>query len=82
MAEREVRLRWGPCDGDTVGVDTAADMEIRIPCVMGVCLDELPANLGKDLYSEAIYLPDERGDWYYAGRMRYAKDGTAYWAAG
>jgi hypothetical protein len=82
MSEAEVRLRWGPCDGDTVGLDTSSDREIRIPCVLGVCLDELPANLGKDLYTEAIYLPDSKGDWYYAGRMRYAKDGTAYWSPG
>jgi hypothetical protein len=78
----EVRLRWGPCDGDTIGLDPSSDMEIRVPCVSGVCLDELPANLGKDLYTEAIYLPDAKGDWYYAGRMRYAKDGSTYWSAG
>ena len=70
----EVRLRWGPCDGDTIQVSDT-DTEARIPVCCGVCLDELPANIGKDVYTEAIYIPDERGDWYYSGRLRYRDDG-------
>lgn len=74
----EVRLRWGPCDGDTVTVETT-DSEIRVPVCLGVCLDELPANIGKDVYTEAIYIQDKNGHFYYSGRMRYHDDGgSAY----
>ena len=82
MGMEEVTLRWGPCDGDTVTFDASDTREIRIPCVLGICLDELPANLGKDVYTEALYLPDASGNWFYAGRMRYADDGTAFWSPG
>lgn len=72
----EVRLRWGPCDGDTVNVEQT-DLEIRVPVCCGVCLDELPANIGRDVYTEAIYIPDKEGTWWYSGRLRYRDDGGA-----
>lgn len=70
----EVQLRWGPCDGDRVQVD-GTDLEIRVPVVMGVCCEELPSNIGRDVYTEAIYIPDKAGVWWYSGRMRYRDDG-------
>ena len=71
-------LKWGPCDGDVVTVEDG-DLEIRIPVVCGVCLDDLPAALDKSIYTEAMYLRDEDGRWVYSGRMRYRSDGTAFW---
>lgn len=75
---QEELLKWGPCDGDLITVEDDC-REIRIPVVCGVCLDELPTNLGKDVYTEALYLRDMDGKWVYSGRMRYREDGTAYW---
>ena len=77
-----VILRWGPCDGDMIDIDIADATELRLPVVCGVCLDELPVNLGKDIYTEAIYMPDSNGVWWYAGRMRYRDGGgEAYWSS-
>ena len=74
----EATLRWGPCDGDTVEVDADA-AELRVPVACGVCLDELPASLSKEIYSEALYLLDpETGAWFYSGRLRYNREGNAY----
>jgi len=76
----ETQLRWGPCDGDRLTIEDGV-LEVRVPVVCGVCLDELPANLGRDVYTEAIYLPDAAGVWWYAGRMRYSDaGGSAYWS--
>ena len=76
----ETQLRWGPCDGDTLTIEEGVT-EVRVPVVCGVCLDELPANVGRDVYTEAIYLPDAAGVWWYAGRMRYSDaGGSAYWS--
>jgi hypothetical protein len=75
---QETVLRWGPCDGDTVTVEEDT-REIRVPVVCGTCLDELPTNLSKDVYSEALYLPDPAsGTWIYSGRFRYGSDGHPY----
>jgi len=43
--------------------------------VMGVCCEELPSNIGRDVYTEAIYIPDKAGVWWYSGRMRYRDGG-------
>jgi hypothetical protein len=72
------QLTWGPCDGDVVTVEPT-EREIRIPVVCGICLDDLPSNLDKSIYTEALYLRDSEGRWLYSGRMRYRSDGTAFW---
>lgn len=74
----EHTLRWGPCDGDVVELDDL-EREIRVPVICGTCLDELPANLGREVYTEALYMRDSEGRWVYSGRFRYRQDGTAYW---
>jgi hypothetical protein len=72
------QLTCGPCDGDIVTVEPT-EREIRIPVVFGICLDDLPSNLDKSIYTEALYLRDSEGRWLYSGRMRYRSDGTAFW---
>jgi len=76
----DTTLHWGPCDGDVVIVEDL-DREIRIPVICGICLDDLPTNLDKVLYTEAMYIRDSEGRWIYSGRIRYREDGTAYWHA-
>jgi hypothetical protein len=51
----DTTLHWGPCDGDVVIVEDL-DREIRIPVICGICLDDLPTNLDKALYTEAMYI--------------------------
>jgi len=82
MALSEVTLRWGPCDGDVVTLEDADTLEIRVPCVCGTCLDEIPEGLQKEAYTEAVYLPDAVGNWFYAGRIRYGSDSDPVWTAG
>jgi hypothetical protein len=78
----EAVLKWGPCDGDVVTVEDT-DVEIRVPIVCGICLDELPTALSKDIYTEGIYLHDpQTGQWTYSGRLRYDQSGNAYVSPG
>jgi len=72
-------LRWGPCDGDMVHVEGEPN-EMRLPVVQGCCVEDLPHIISKGQYSEAIYLFRD-GAWWYSGRIRYGRDGIAYWHA-
>jgi hypothetical protein len=82
MTLPEVTLRWGPCDGDVITLEDSEVLEIRVPCVCGTCLDEIPEGVKKDAYTEAVYLPDSLGNWFYAGRIRYGDDAKPFWSAG